>query len=104
MRGVFYAPTDYCQKNRYRFDTLNYYLIDIQWFSFSFVLGLISIIFIIKSIISMESSSRYEVDLNDDDKEHLMHMNKKHIGIILLIPTACIRIFMMLKMSSITDS
>jgi hypothetical protein len=68
-----------------------YYLKDIQWFSFAFVMGTMSLYFMVSA--QMQHASAGEDELKAGTQPYKV--------VVMLMPTALIRLFMMIKMSNI---
>jgi len=54
IRGMFFDLPDYEVKHRWRHDAINFYLDDIQWFSFSFVIACLSVIIAISLRLAID--------------------------------------------------
>jgi len=64
MRGIFYDLPQYDIDNRWRYDALDYYQDDIQWFAFSFILAGLASLFIGlgKEVIGVYHSTSFADD------------------------------------------
>ena len=91
MKGILYAPDEFTTSLRYKYDCMAYYLKDIHWFSFAFVMGTMSMYFMVTA--QMKSASAGKDDLRAGAQPYKV--------VVMLMPTALIRAFMMIRMSNI---
>ena len=91
IKGVLYAPDEFTTNLRYKYDCMAYYLKDIQWFSFAFVMGTMSMYFMVSA--QMQHASAQKDELKADGQSYKV--------VVMLMPTALIRLFMMIRMSNI---